>query len=232
MWFEKYKVYKRSELHDQYGGSRQSGISNCAQYPIIFIFSGKAGQQYGYEDGWDVKGFFNYTGEGQFGDMTFTRGNLALRAHIENGKEVHLFEFVQSGFWKYIDQLELVDYKFFVTPDLDGDDRKGIKFRFKSYVQPSLDSKRQEKEFENENVPNETERTGLVTSRVGQGQYRQDLIRKWGGKCAVTGFDKLELLIASHIVPWKDSTNIERLDVENGILLSPNLDALFDQHLM
>lgn len=232
MKFEFNKIYKRSEIHDVYGGNRQSGISNCQAVPIIFIFSGKSGQLYGYQDRWDENNYFNYTGEGQIGDMSFTKGNLALRDHITNNKEVHLFEFVQKGFWKYIDQLELVDYAEFNTPDINGSFRKGIKFRFKSFTEKSKNNKGQFRIAQNENIPNETERTGLITSRVGQGWYRQNLIKKWGGRCAVTGFDRIELLIASHIVPWKDASDFERLDVENGILLSPNVDALFDRHLI
>ncbi len=42
----------------------------------------------------------------------------------------------------------------------------------------------------------------------------------------------MEVLIASHIVGWKNSSNEERLDVHNGILLSPTYDALFDKHLI
>ena len=80
--------------------------------------------------------------------------------------------------------------------------------------------------------PNSTERKGLVTSRVGQGAYRKRIIHRWEYKCAVTGFNKLEILIASHIVPWSDSTDNERLDVDNGLLLSPTYDALFDRHLI
>lgn len=80
--------------------------------------------------------------------------------------------------------------------------------------------------------PNETERTGLVTSRVGQGYYRQQILAKWGNVCAVTGCDLTQILISSHIVPWSESTDEERLDPENGILLSPTLDALFDKHLI
>ena len=80
--------------------------------------------------------------------------------------------------------------------------------------------------------PSVTERRGLVTSRVGQGYYRQQIIEKWGGVCAVTGVDKKSILIASHIISWSESSDEERLDVENGILLSPVFDALFDQHLI
>ena len=80
--------------------------------------------------------------------------------------------------------------------------------------------------------PNQTERSGLITSRVGQGYYRQQIIEKWNGICAVSGTDVISILIASHIVPWSECTDNERLDVENGILLSPVYDALFDKYLI
>jgi predicted restriction endonuclease len=71
-----------------------------------------------------------------------------------------------------------------------------------------------------------------VTSRVGQGYYRQKLIKKFNGKCAVTKNDVEEILIANHIVPWRHSSDEERLDPDNGILLSPLYDALFDKHMI
>ena len=80
--------------------------------------------------------------------------------------------------------------------------------------------------------PNKTEWRGLVTSRVGHGYYRQEVIQKWHGKCALTGIDIIPVLIASHIVPWSESNDNEKLDVENGILLSPLFDALFAKHLI
>ena len=80
--------------------------------------------------------------------------------------------------------------------------------------------------------PNETERTGLVVSRVGQGYYRQQIIEKWNGICPVTKSNMKNILISSHIVPWSESNDDERLDVENGILLSPNIDSLFDKHFI
>jgi hypothetical protein len=80
--------------------------------------------------------------------------------------------------------------------------------------------------------PNETERTGLVTSRVGQGYYRQQIIEKWNGTCPVSNSNIKQILISSHIVPWSESNDEERLDVDNGILLSPNIDSLFDKYLI
>jgi hypothetical protein len=84
----------------------------------------------------------------------------------------------------------------------------------------------------NYSKPNKTERSGLVNSRVGQGYYRQIIREKWGNKCPMTGCEIIRILIASHIVPWSESNDVERLDADNGILLSPSADSLFDRHLI
>ena len=80
--------------------------------------------------------------------------------------------------------------------------------------------------------PNYTERRGLVISRVGQGWYRQEILKKWGNKCSITGCSLTEILISSHIKGWSECNEDERLDVDNGILLSPHIDSLFDKHLI
>lgn len=59
--------------------------------------------------------------------------------------------------------------------------------------------------------------------------FRTALLDYWQGKCCVTGLDVPELLRASHIRPWAQcETDEQRLDVFNGLLLAPHLDALFD----
>lgn len=232
--------YQRSTIHDEYGGSRQSGISPCSRFPYIFIFSGIAGEQHGYKDQWENKNIFSYTGEGQVGDMAFTRGNLALRDHLARQNRVFLFQYVQKGFVSFVTELEFFDADYFETHDRNGDYRIGIKFFFKRvgahlYIQPKqLDpSIAAEPNLAYEIIkPTSTERTGLVTSRVGQGAYRKSILHRWEYKCAVTRFSDTRILIASHIVPWKDSSDQQRLDVDNGILLSPNYDALFDRRLI
>ncbi|RYH00155.1 MAG: HNH endonuclease [Alphaproteobacteria bacterium] len=77
-----------------------------------------------------------------------------------------------------------------------------------------------------------TVRTALVEARIGQGKFRQDLIKLWNGQCAVTGCGELAVLRASHIKPWRDCQDEERLDPANGLLLTANLDALFDAGLV
>lgn len=73
-----------------------------------------------------------------------------------------------------------------------------------------------------------TERLALVSSRIGQGQYRKNLL-KISPSCPITGTTDPRFLIASHIKPWRVSTNQERLDPENGLLLAPHIDSLFDK---
>jgi putative restriction endonuclease len=77
----------------------------------------------------------------------------------------------------------------------------------------------------------DTERISTVLSRIGQGKFRIDLLKLWGG-CSVTDCKIPEILKASHIRPWRNSTHSERLDKFNGLLLTPNIDALFDRGLI
>jgi HNH endonuclease len=75
----------------------------------------------------------------------------------------------------------------------------------------------------------ETEREALVMARRGQGLFKRN-VQQHEGRCRVTGVDRIEHLIASHCKPWRDcDSNQERLDGENGLLLTPNIDHLFDR---
>jgi len=73
-----------------------------------------------------------------------------------------------------------------------------------------------------------TQKSTLITSRVGQGKYRDQLVEYWHG-CSVTGCKQIPLLVASHIKPWAMSNDEERLDLYNGFLLLPNIDTAFDK---
>lgn len=69
--------------------------------------------------------------------------------------------------------------------------------------------------------------SATIETRIGQNKFRIELINYWGC-CAVTGIDLIEILKASHIKPWSESNDDERVDKYNGLLLNPMLDALFD----
>lgn len=77
----------------------------------------------------------------------------------------------------------------------------------------------------------ETTYKAWVEARIGQQRFRENLLQYWEG-CSVTGCSFQEALLASHIVPWSKASNKERLDTYNGLLLTPNLDRLFDSYLI
>lgn len=74
----------------------------------------------------------------------------------------------------------------------------------------------------------ETERESVIKSRVGQSEFKENLLRD-NPCCRLCGLEMKELLIASHIKPWSQSNSKERLDFYNGFLLCPTHDALFDK---
>jgi hypothetical protein len=78
----------------------------------------------------------------------------------------------------------------------------------------------------------ETTKQALIDARRGQGNFRDQLMARWDNSCAVTGCNQPQVLRASHIKPWKKCSNAERLNPYNGLLLSANLDALFDRGLV
>jgi hypothetical protein len=78
---------------------------------------------------------------------------------------------------------------------------------------------------------NETEKEALRKYRCGQGVFR-DRVKSVEPRCRVTLIESERLLRASHIKPWRDSNNSERLDCFNGLFLAPHIDALFDQRLI
>ncbi|MQT49013.1 MULTISPECIES: HNH endonuclease [Pseudomonas] len=89
-------------------------------------------------------------------------------------------------------------------------------------------AKGQEQQILSDAMLTETEKSQLILARVGQGAFRKKLVKHWG-KCSATGCSQIDILKASHIKPWRESSNTERLDLYNGLLLNPSLDALFDK---
>jgi len=88
---------RRQSIHDVYGGQQQGGISTPVGAPFVFLFTGDSGEEHGYRDGWSEDGSFAYCGEGQTGDQKFIRGNRAIRDHVEDGKDLLLFEALGTG---------------------------------------------------------------------------------------------------------------------------------------
>ncbi|HEY7300510.1 MAG TPA: HNH endonuclease [Xanthobacteraceae bacterium] len=81
-------------------------------------------------------------------------------------------------------------------------------------------------------LPQTTEAERLIIQRIGQDVFREALMAYWGSRCPLTGIAEPALLRASHIVPWAECTDAQRLDVHNGLLLSALWDAAFDHGLV
>ncbi len=77
-----------------------------------------------------------------------------------------------------------------------------------------------------------TDQETLIQARLGQGKFRQAVLELWEARCAVTRISTREVIRASHIKPWADSSDEERLDPCNGLPLVANLEALFDAGLI
>jgi putative restriction endonuclease len=74
----------------------------------------------------------------------------------------------------------------------------------------------------------ETDRLAIIRARKGQGLFKER-VGKIEARCRITGVENPVHLVASHCKPWRDSTNEERLNGENGLLLTPSIDHLFDR---
>jgi hypothetical protein len=81
-------------------------------------------------------------------------------------------------------------------------------------------------------LPRTTEAERLVIQRIGQDIFRDALMDYWADRCPMTGIRDPALLRASHIVPWSECSDEQRLDVHNGLLLSALWDAAFDKGLV
>ena len=81
-----------------------------------------------------------------------------------------------------------------------------------------------------ENLKGET-KVREVKTRVNQNVFRQIVLANYNKKCAITGIDLPDLLVASHIIPWSQN-EVERLNPENGICLSALYDRAYDKGLI
>lgn len=98
---------------------------------------------------------------------------------------------------------------------------------FNNYETSPIIKRQIKKIIEDSKIKN-TEKEIIIKARIGQGLFRQQLLDKYHNRCIITGISEANLLVASHIKPWRSANNIERISSENGLLLSPLYDKLFD----
>lgn len=225
---------RQAQIHALLGGQQQGGISTPKDAPVIIAFTGEAGVSHGYRDFWDDDEVFHYFGEGQSGDMRYAAGNRAIEQHVSDGKKLILFQMMGKGRpYRYLGEfVRLSSYIQPNTPDTKGDLRDAIVFRLQS-----VETSDGFGMFEDEVVIAQAEATAgvqetakkrLVEVRTKQRLFRERLIGVEKG-CRLTGVEDLRFLRASHIKPWASSQDSERVDGQNGLLLVPHADLLFDR---
>lgn len=223
---------RRDQIHRLLGGQRQGGISTPATSPFVILFTGEAGKEHGYHDFWDDNGVLHYYGEGQRGDMKFSGGNLAIREHLNNGKRLLLFQMMGHGRpCRFLGELQFLHaYEQSGIPDTSGELRQALVFMLQP-IEASFEP------FQNSLGEASSPGIQLVTttsSNVLEVRTKQSLFKRRlltvERECRLTRVADLRFLRASHIKPWaKCATGDERVDANNGLLLSPAADHLFDR---
>ncbi len=86
-------------------------------------------------------------------------------------------------------------------------------------------------EIQSKQLEGDLEKIQLIKARRGQGLFKAN-VRLYETECRVTHVRSIKHLRASHIKPWKDSDDHEKIDGANGLLLAPHVDHLFDRGLI
>lgn len=226
--FEKLKIgeaYDRPYLADLWGYKGFQAISRGVVTPlgtnliILFVTKSKQEALTQYNDFLDG-GLLHWEGEEKH-----SSDSRVINAESAND-EIHLF-------YRDIHHTPFIYYGKIFLKEHNLRNTEPSQFVFnicQEYSTPdSLDDL---ESYQNEyRTLDKTEKDAIIKSRIGQGLFRDGVVKLWGS-CAATGISNLALLRASHIKPWRDSSNHERLDPMNGLLLQPTLDHLFDAGLI
>jgi 5-methylcytosine-specific restriction protein A len=146
---------RRADIHDRFGGQERGGIATPVRVPALFLFSGQSGTKHGYEDKFMPDGSFHYCGEGQKGDMRMVRGNVAVRDHAMQGKDLLLFQTTKKkGEARYIGEYVCQGWHTEQRPDTEGTSRSAIIFElapldalFDIALAPVVDAPKSVEEF-------------------------------------------------------------------------------------
>jgi putative restriction endonuclease len=211
-------LYTRPELTKLWGYDGYQAFSKGVFTPrgsrtiVLFVTRRKQQSLTAYVDHLDGD-LLHWEGEKGHGN------DFRIARSAENGEEIHLFyRDVHHTPFRYYGQILLTRY-------IERQDRPS-KFEFELLHNMSVADDLDVHQRDLADLP-VTERLQITKARVGQGRFREHLVQLWKG-CAVSGVERADLVRASHIKPWRLSSNEERLDPSNGLLLLPQYDHLFD----
>ena len=118
-------------------------------------------------------------------------------------------------------------FEFKLMPDFDGYTTRPIE----SEIEAELESQILEA-IPVIQIPVQTTVERMVKARVGQQQFKRQVLAECDSTCAFTLIRDPGLLIAGHIKPWAKSNDIEKLDPKNGLVFTPTYDRLFNNGLI
>lgn len=234
-------VVNNQELQKIFLCAPQGGMRKSNRTNTLTLISDKTKL---YEDR-IIGDIYHYTGMGQSGDQKMSGQNLTLAESNHNGVEIHFFEVMKPKEYTYRGLVQLAGEPYQdKQADQFGKQRLVWIFPLKlknkqaTFAKPSgkienhelLAEYKEIQQVETLPIP-PTDQERLIKARIGQGKFKKLLLDR-NCKCALCGVTDKRMLIASHIKPWEFSTDFERLDENNGLLLCPNHDALFDKHLI
>lgn len=176
---------------------------------------------YWSEDGWLVPVKFKEIAQSQ---------QIKPKDHIEKLRSLLVFEYAplipESGNGKQ------AVYLTKVTPDLAQVLCSLLNIKLEAIQEalfnPEAKAEKEETLIKDDPTLSETTKKALINARLGQGKFKSN-VAEINHKCFFTGLSNIKFLRASHIKPWSESDNKERLDGNNGLLLVPHIDHLFDK---
>lgn len=230
-----YSNMRRAEPGD-YVLSYAGGYIKYVGQVCDFAFSRIKPDEFGSAgDAWDNEGWmlpilWRHFGDGIHPKAHFNRIRDLLPAKYSplslntgNGNQaVYLAEINEQLFFALV-RIAQVNLDELFGPD---------SFAVYSGLQLELTDKAVQDKINSDVALSSTEKLQQINARRGQGAFRENVMR-YEKCCRLTGISSPQLLIASHIKPWRScSDGFERLDGNNGLLLSPNVDLLFDKGLI
>lgn len=218
--FERGRIYnRRTDIHGRFSGQQQGGIITPASHRLVIIITGEEGLAHGYSDRQRPDGVFEYFGEGQVGDMPFVRGNLAIRDHWLNGRDLLLFRKLREGY-RFEGDMVFADYHYEDAPDRNGDMRKAIVFELRPleaveaatallpvHVEDDLSAMRAAAFDAAKTAPSTTQRTVNIVERSRK--VRDYVVARAKGSCE--GCEEPAPFLTPAGVPYLEPHHIRRL---------------------
>lgn len=228
--FEVGALYPRRYVHALLqGGGQQSGITRVRDTNVTLIFTGLSGRTHGYFDFWDENGNLNYFGEGQLGDMQLTRGNAAIASHHREQNRLLVFQALGKGLpVRFLGEFQYLQHYRTDAPDRSGTVRSALVFVLQPLIDPQLSGREAAPADLFLPAAGPTTRLQLQEVRTKQEVFRRRLTTIEAG-CRLTAVSDLRFLRAGHMKPWAVASDAERTCRENGLLLTPSADLLFDR---